>query len=292
MTSRAPAIDHLVLAWHDLAAARAQYRRFGFTLTPEARHPFGTGNSLAQLQGSFLELLAVVEPDKLVPMAGSRFSFGAYNADFLARREGLSMVVLTSDDADADNAAWAARGLATYEPLHFSREARLPDGGAATVAFSLAFAVDPAMPEAAFFVCQQHNPEAFWQPQYQRHDNGARAIVGVTLRAEAPEAHRRFFEALVSPEAVQGVEGGFSVALEGGRIEVLTAAALRQRFACDLSGVAAMGPAFVATTLAVEDLARLRSRLESESVAFGSRDGAIEIAPEEAGGVLLEFVAV
>ena len=212
-TRTAPAIDHLVLARRDLEAAQAQYRRFGFTLTPEARHPFGTGNALAQLQGSFLELLAVVEPERLVPMAEGRFSFGAFNADYLTRREGLSMVVLTSADAEADNAAWAARGLATYAPLHFSRQARQPDGSSATVAFSLAFAVDPAMPEAAFFVCQQHNPEAFWQPRYQQHENGAVGITGVTMLAEALEARRSFFERMVSPEAVRELEGGFEILL-------------------------------------------------------------------------------
>ena len=48
------AIDHLVLCVRDLEAARAIYRRLGFTLTPPARHPWGTGNSLVQLQGNFL----------------------------------------------------------------------------------------------------------------------------------------------------------------------------------------------------------------------------------------------
>ncbi len=45
-------IDHLVLAVRDLDAARATYGRLGFTLTPVARHPFGTANSLIQLNGA------------------------------------------------------------------------------------------------------------------------------------------------------------------------------------------------------------------------------------------------
>lgn len=291
MTARRPAIDHLVLAWHDLEAARAQYQRFGFTLTPPARHPFGTGNSLAQLQGNFLELLSVVEPEKLVPMGESTFSFGAFNADFLWRREGFSMLVLTSDDALADNEAWAARGLATVEPLHFSRQAKQPDGSHATVAFSLAFAIDPAMPEAAFFVCQQHNPEAFWQPNYQRHENGAREIVGATLLAENPEVHRAFFERMVSPEALQSVGGGFEVALEGGRIEVLDEAAMGRRFATNAQIDGLEGAAFVAATIAVADLATVSRLLTNNGVPFTERGEAIEIAPSEAGGTLLEFVS-
>ena len=290
MTGKAPAIDHLVLAWRDLEAAQAQYRRFGFALTPEARHPFGTGNALAQLQSSFLELLAVVEPEKLVPMAEGRFSFGAFNADYLKRREGLSMVVLTSTDAEADNAAWAARGLATFEPLHFSRQARQPDGSSATVAFSLAFAVDPAMPEAAFFVCQQHNPEAFWQPRYQQHDNGAVRITGVTMLAETPDRHRSFFERMVSSEAVRTREGGLEIALDGGRLELLSEEALAGRFATDARIGGLQGAAFVAATIAVEDLDRLGRILRANAVPFAERGAALEIAPEQAGGTLLEFV--
>ena len=43
-------IDHLVLCVRDLERARDLYRRLGFTLTPPARHPFGTGNSLVQFE--------------------------------------------------------------------------------------------------------------------------------------------------------------------------------------------------------------------------------------------------
>src|SRR5665213_4564899 len=92
-------IDHLVLAVRDINAARATYDRLGFTLTPVARHPFGTENSLVQMQGSYLELLAVADPAAIVEATETRFSFGAFNRDYLKSREGLSMLVLRSADA-------------------------------------------------------------------------------------------------------------------------------------------------------------------------------------------------
>src|SRR5918992_1617640 len=104
-------IDHLVLAGRDHQAMRESYEALGFSLTPEARHPFGTGNSLIQLERCFLELLSVFEPDKIPEPESERFSFAAFNRDFLARREGLSMLVLDSSDARADVAAFRAAGL-------------------------------------------------------------------------------------------------------------------------------------------------------------------------------------
>ena len=290
MTATKPGIDHLVHAVHDLAAAREIFSGFGFTLTPEARHPFGTGNSLAQLQGNFLELLAVVEPEKLVPMSEGRFSFGAFNRDFLAEREGLSMLVLTSDDSERDRRLWAERGLQAFEPLHFERQAKQPDGSAAKVAFSLAFAVDPALPKAAYFVCQQHNPEAFWQPRYQSHENGAQCITGVTIVSKDPAAHRAFFEALVAPEAVRLEDGRLEVALDGGRIEVVSPDALAARFAAGAAIDVAAGPAIVAATVSVADLAAARRLLQAGGVGVTERPEAIEIAPDTACGLLLELV--
>ena len=68
--------DHLVLAAQDLDRQRGFYARMGFTLTPRARHPFGTANSLVQLQGNFLELLSVADPTAISKAAPGSFSFG------------------------------------------------------------------------------------------------------------------------------------------------------------------------------------------------------------------------
>src|SRR5437868_14910068 len=99
-------IDHLVLCGRDLDAMRENYASLGFTLTPQARHPFGTGNSLIQLEGCFLELLSVFEPEKITGAGAGRFSFAAFNRAFLARGEGMSMLVLDSTDSRADVAAF------------------------------------------------------------------------------------------------------------------------------------------------------------------------------------------
>lgn len=216
-------IDHVVVMTRDLESARAGWAQLGFTTTPRAVHPFGTANSLIQLQGNFVELLEIDDESRIRPTAGRFFGFADHNRGFLAAGgEGASMLVLASADRDADQADWSARGLRTYEPFDFERKARLPDGSETRVAFSLAFTGAPAVEGLGFFVCQQHTPEAFWKPDYQKHRNGARRIAAVTLASPEPDAARSFLEGFSGGTAgVAGGDGCYAVALGQDRIEVV-----------------------------------------------------------------------
>ena len=153
--------------------------RLGFTVGARNRHPpaWGTENHIVQLPGFFVELLALADPAGIVPHGPRSFSFGAFNRDFLARSEGLSMLVLESKDAGGDAEAFRAAGIGDFETYNFERPARAPDGAAVKVAFSLAFARDDRAQEAAFFTCQQHYPENFWNPAFQDHPN-TRVVIG------------------------------------------------------------------------------------------------------------------
>ena len=189
-------IDHIVVMTRDLAAAQAAWNACGFTCTPRAVHPFGTANSLIQLQGNFVELLEIDDASRIEEAAGDRFSFAGHNRDFLAERgEGMSMLVLASGDRDADLADWRAQGLRVYEPFDFERQAKQPDGSSQRVAFSLAFASEPSLPGLGFFTCQQHTPEVFWKPDYQVHANGAQRIASVQVTGPDPEAADTFLRA-------------------------------------------------------------------------------------------------
>ena len=286
-----PAIDHLVLAVNDLEAAREAYRRMGFTLTPPARHPWGTANSLVQLQGNFLELLAIAEPDKIPPPEPTRFSFGAFNQTFLKRRQGLSMLVFQSSDARRDQAEFRARGLETYEPFDFSRQAKLPDGSIKTVAFSLAFVTEPRMPDAAFFTCQQHAPEYFWKPDYQRHANGARSVVEVVMLANDPGGLADFFGKLVAPDAVSRAEGALRVKLGEGALSVLDATRLGQRFPGIRLRDVLRKPHFAGYSIAVDDLDVAEDVLERNGIPATRSGDRLQIAAEHGFGTVIELRA-
>jgi len=101
-------LDHIVHAVRDLDAAADFYRRMGFMVGARNRHAWGTHNHIVQFPGFFMELLTVAEPEKLT---GEGFAalFGDFNRQFLARHEGLSFMMLESEDVLADAAQFILR---------------------------------------------------------------------------------------------------------------------------------------------------------------------------------------
>jgi hypothetical protein len=280
-----------VLSVADLEAARRRYQAFGFTTTPRAEHPFGTANSLVQLGGNFLELVCVDAPRKIPPMTPGHFSFGAFNMDFAARRQGMSMLVLESDDARRDQAEFAEKGLQTYAPFDFSRQATLPQGGQVTVSFSLAFVTEERMPEAAFFVCQQHAPEYFWNPEYQRHANGATEVVEVVMVADDPASFGDFFARLEGEGSVSTTGGALAVSTSRGQISMLTPELFAARFPDRAVAEAPATPHFAAYRVAVADIEATEALFIERGLGFAKRPGRLWIDPSEAFGVVVEFSA-
>ena len=174
-------LDHLVIAVHDLDAAGKLYEAMGFLVGARNRHPWGTENRIVQMPGVFLELITLGAGAAIEPHAPGRFSFGAFVRDSLARREGIALTVLESDVSGADRDRFAAAGIGDFAPFFFERQALRPDGTSVRVAFSLAFAQDRLAPEVGFFVCQQHEPQNFWNPAFQRHPNGASGVAAVLM---------------------------------------------------------------------------------------------------------------
>jgi catechol 2,3-dioxygenase-like lactoylglutathione lyase family enzyme len=288
--SPTPGVDHIVLCVRDLDAARDRFRRMGFTLTPPATHPFGTGNSLAQMGSSFIELLSVVDPERIPPHANERFSFAAHNADFLARGEGMSMLVISSEDARADQARWRKAGLTTFEPVYFERGAKLPDGSEAKVAFTIAFVLNPEIPDAVFFCCQQHTPEAFWQPEYQRHANGAMDIASVILAAEDPRRHAGFFEALFGTGSVHVNGNALDIHTALGKVEVIPPQVSAECFPAVFRIDSSSPARFLAFGIRTSDLGAADACLERGGIERVRSDERVIVSAPSCHGIVLEFV--
>ena len=275
MTRPPRRIDHLVLAVHDLEYAADFYTRMGFQVGARNRHPWGTENRLIQFRSSFLELISVADAGQIPPHAHGFFSFGAFVEDYLTRREGLAMLALDSFDAAADAAQFAREGIAEFQPFSFERTGRQPDGTQTHVAFSLAFARDDRLPDAVFFACQQHYPEAFWNPLLQRHPNRASSTAAVTLDVESPEDHARFLRAFTG--APPSEDGRHYRLGNGGQLAVQTRS---------------VASGFTGFSIGVADLDLVAQRLTAEHVPFQTHPGRLSIEADHCFGTRVDFTTV
>ena len=109
-------LDHVVHAVSDLEGAARLYRRLGFTVGARNRHSWGTHNHVVQLPGFFIELLTVAEPENLGTDGFSNL-FGRFHQSFISNQDGLSLLLLATDDAATDAAAMQSAGIAASASL-------------------------------------------------------------------------------------------------------------------------------------------------------------------------------
>jgi catechol 2,3-dioxygenase-like lactoylglutathione lyase family enzyme len=281
-------LDHIVHAVRDLDAAAEFYRRAGFTIGARNRHAWGTHNYIVQFPGVFIELIAIGEPELIRIGAPGTFSFGAFLRDFLAREEGLAMLVLEGKGAAEDAEAFRAAGIGDFKPFNFEREARRPDGLPTKVAFSLVFAADQKAPDIGYFTCQQHHPENFWNPAFQQHANGTATIAGIVMVSENPEDQRHFISSFAGERDVDTDATGISVTTPRGVIQVINPAAWRATTGTEPPDLT-RGAHLAAIRFAVRDKAAAMAALKSSGIATAERDGSIVVPPDAARGATLIF---
>lgn len=277
-------LDHIVHAVRDLDAAGEAYARLGFTVGARNKHPWGTHNRIVQFPGVFIELLTIGEPDRIPEPRPRSISFGAFTREFLAKGEGLSMLVLEGKGAAADAESFRAAGIGDFDVFNFEREGKRPDGSAVKVAFSLAFAADRQAPDIGFFTCQQHYPENFWNAAFQKHSNGATGVAGVVFVAENPADHHVFLKAFSGVSDLKSTSSGITIETPRGEIQAMDPAAFRLHYAVEPPDVS-RGMRLAAIRFAVRDLAATKATL----AAAAERMDRLIVGPQVAHGATLVF---
>lgn len=261
-------LDHLVWAVRDLDAAADCLQRLGFTVTPRARHPWGTENRCVQLDGFFIELLTVGEAAQIPPAANATFSFGAFNRDFLETGEGASMLVAESQDPAADRRAFEQAGLPVFAPFAFEREQTLADGGVRKVGFDLTFTRDRDDARNGFFTCRNRYPENFWSADYQRHDNGAQSLEAVIVVCDEPASHHIFYSAFTGVRDMRASSLGITIDTPRGAVRLFTPGAFAGLFAQAAPRDPAGAPVIAALVIRGADRAALIARLEKAGMEY------------------------
>ena len=284
-------LEHPLVVATSIEDLAERYRKLGFAPTRRGFHPWGTATQLVLFPDNFIELMGIADPDLLDEPSETGFRFGRFIARQLERREGVAMVALYSDDAQADAAAITGRGLEPDGLVSFRRAVTLPNGTKDEAVVSLAMLMDEERPRLSYFLCQQHRPEFVWVPEWMDHPNGAEAITRITYAVGEPLAVWSRYARIWGEDALTELDTGFSVATAGGELLVLDRMSIENRYRqISLPHGWREEPCAVAITIRVRSLMALHLNMATNGVPYLMRDDGLFIAPAQAGNVILEFV--
>ncbi len=288
MTIRPRAIDHLVLPVTTLTLARATLTALGFTVAPDAQHPFGTGNCCVLFQNR-----TYLEPITILDRAGA--DMAAAEGNFFVRRlrryterrgEGFAMLALKSIDAEADRTEFQNAHFGDGPVLRFARPANSLDGATREIGVAVAFAHSEAAPDATFLSCQHLMPDALFTAELMRHANGALGVSAVVAVAENPADFHILLSTITGTRELRTTSLGIEAVIEGQSVSILTPAGFHARYGQD-APQPREGLLLAAFDIAVSDLRSV------EPVANAARIGQRLVVPAQPGlGAVLAFAEV
>lgn len=285
-------LDHLVLPVADLSVAEARYRALGFQVAPRGQHPFGTANACVYLaDGTFLEPLAVADEQRAAEAAKAGNIFVGHDSMYRTRvaQEGLSALVLGTQDARSDDVRFRADGLSRGEMLRFSRPFVGADGTSGEATFLLAFAGDLRAPDALFFTCERVGLPTVDRAPLTRHPNGVTALHRVILVAPEPHHFEMLLTTLVDHADPTPTDAGFNVQTSTSVISVI-----KPKAASALLGGGSWDDTdptlqFAAVEFSTPDLESTRGCLESSDVTLEVDDSFLRIPATAGQGVPFLF---
>ncbi|MEM8986773.1 MAG: VOC family protein [Pseudomonadota bacterium] len=269
-------IDHIVILTRRLADAAKAFEGLGFHVCPLMRHPFGTANRLVMFGSTFIELLGIEDPEKLTP------SFKPFQ-DFLEGGEGAYALALRSDDAPADQKTLSAAGVGVGEIAGFRRAVRLPDGRDTEAVVSTVWAEGLRTPRSAYFLSQQHNPEAVWVKEWSIHDNTAYGLSHVQLLCAAPQDRAKELQAFFAPTSGAFKSDAVSFDVKGIRFDVSPLSAAQD--CVSDSG----GEVFSDIGVTVKTLTVIERILNANGILFDREERGISLRPPHCGALRLHF---
>jgi len=284
-------LDHLVLPVPDLMVTRQRHEQLGFRVAAEARHPFGTENACVFFKdGTYLEPLAVASREECEAAALEGNVFVARDQAFRFRQgdNGLSALVVSSGNAEADHVRFGKAGISGGNCLSFSRPLKMPDGTESNASFKLAFTADLRSPDFFGFAVERVNMPLGGKGELEDHANGVTGISEVILSEPNPTDFQYYLQELADNREIEAHSFGMEVALDGSRINVMTPAGMAGWFGRKAS-THARGLRGRAVVFAVRNLEETRQFLAKNTVKTRKLSGRLMVDDEPGQGVLYAF---
>lgn len=284
-------IDHPLVAVKNMDKACEDFARLGFFINPRHHHPWGTDNHLLMFPENFIELISIYDDTKLDLKNQQGFAFGRFISDAIARKEGIALVALHSEDARADHQLMQERGIENEGIVDFRRVAHRPDGTEEEAVVSLVMLINSKFPALSHFFCHQHKPELVWVKDWMTHPNGANAITVVSYVANNPADFKARFEGIYGGDAVTVEPTRLIARTDRGDFQVLSPEAASDYF----TGVEVpidnhQIPSGVAIRVTTSSINQAKTYLDSNDVKYVlTAEGGLRIPAYYAGNTIIEI---
>lgn len=284
-------IDHLVLPVTDIDLARERLGKLGFTVAPDARHPFGTENACVFFADkTYLEPLGVASVEESEETAREGNVFTARNQAFRFRcgSEGLSAIAFATADAKHEYARFVKDSISAGSVLQFDRPVKMPDGTESIAGFRLAFAGDLRAPDFFLFAVERINPLPADRSALETHANGVTGIAEIALAAHEPTAFGEFVCSAAKASSAKDTSFGLDVPVANAKISLMSPEGLEAYFdlATPDSDRGLRGRAIL---FCVGDLAVTEAHLAANGVTYTRKGNRILVKPAPGQGVLFAF---
>ncbi len=291
LARKARSVDHLVLPVSQLSEARKRLSHLGFTVAPDAKHPFGTANVCSFFaDDTYLEMLAVDRSPLYEAAAQRNNSFIQRDLSYRFRNgdDGFSGIAFKTDDSRGDHAEFKRRGISGGRMVEFSRSFISSEGKRETGSFRLAFAADLRAPDAFFFTCQRLAYPKTDRSHLITHENGVTGLRQILLCEEKPEDFGSLLQGIFHAPARKEEDGSLAISANNSDIAVMTPT----QFDCCFGwspvlhgrGLRLAGLVFsVASLYAVEQL------LVRNGIVFTKSESRICVTPAPGQGTLFVF---
>lgn len=271
-------LDHVVVMVDGIDAAETQYEKLGFQVQPRGFHKkLGTANHLMIFDRDYFEILGIVEPTP----------YNAERREWLKSGGGLANVALATDGADLAYEAFKAAGLNPDAPLDFDRAVEI-DGRTEHARFRTVRIPKTNMPVVGFFVCEHLTPQFVYRPEWAKHPNGARGILGATVIAEQPAKWADEVARYFGSTSIRREDSSIIADTGSHHIRYVT----RQGYALRYPGITPvrLGDHPALLHIRVDNLPACEALLKKNGVTFLKPDaGRVLVPPSEAAHLTIEF---
>ena len=290
-------VDHVVLPVAALESARNRLSALGFTVAPDAVHPFGTENACVYLKdGTFLEPLGIAQRETCEATALKGNVFTARDQAYRFRRpsgtngEGFSALVFSTEDAKADHARFSKNGISAGRMLRFSRKFEDAKGKRETMSFRLAFAADLRAPDAFFFTCERVGAMPPGRDAFEKHANGVVSIREVALCEANPSDFQYLMEEVVNQREINAHSFGIELLSANANVAIYSPAGMKAWFG-DEKGAHGRGIRLRAIVFGVADLDKTCNLLAGNGISFREIAGRLVVSPAPGQGAIFAFEA-